>query len=117
MGQCTPMREKDGRNNRFDQFTPDTLSRKQERKWVGKEGEMTACILGEIWKHTKHPAYVHPTQATKGYLALMTVNFRPNETCPTPDLAGMRIGPCCPSAPKGKNNARKSYKGGRANLE
>jgi hypothetical protein len=42
------MGEKDGRNNRIDQFTPDTLSGKQERKWMGKEGEMTACILEEI---------------------------------------------------------------------
>jgi hypothetical protein len=44
-------------------------------------------------------------------------NFRPSGTCPTPDLAGMRIGPCCPSVSKGKNNARKSYQGGGANLE
>ena len=27
-------------------------------------------------------------------------NFRPSGTCPTPDLAGMRIEPCCPSVPK-----------------
>jgi hypothetical protein len=71
------MRKKDGRNNRFDQFTPDTLSGKQERKWVGKVGKMTACILGEIWEHTKHATYVHPTQATKGYLALMTTTSGP----------------------------------------
>jgi hypothetical protein len=42
------MWKKDGRNNRFDPFTPDTLSGKQERKWVGKEGKMTTCILREI---------------------------------------------------------------------
>lgn len=44
-------------------------------------------------------------------------NFRPSGTCPTPDPEGMRIGPYCPSVAKGKNNARKSYQGGGANLE
>jgi hypothetical protein len=34
-------------NNRFDQFTHDTLNEKQERKWVGKVGKMTACIMGK----------------------------------------------------------------------
>ena len=46
-------------------------------------------------------AYVHPKQATR-ISRTDDDNFKPSETCPTPDLAGMRIGPCCPSILKGK---------------
>jgi hypothetical protein len=62
------------------------------------EEEETACILG---KYTKHATYVHVGHNRISHNDDDT--FRPTGTCPTADLAGMRIGPCCPSVPQQKD--------------